>query len=184
MHLINKAQPDYSHPQLQDLSLGLDSKTYAVMSRIYVGSINFELNEQHIRAIFSQFGYVKDISMTIDPETRRHKGYCFVEFEAPEAAHLALKYMDGTGLAGRQLRVGRPNNYNSAMSAASIQQIPTRIYISNVNEHITEENISSIFEAFGALKSCVLLVGIYAGALFFSYAHADLTSIFFLNNKV
>lgn len=138
---------------------GLESRTYAIMSRIYVGSINFELNEQHIRAVFSQFGYVKDISMTIDPDTSRHKGYCFVEFEAPEAAHLALQCMNGVELAGRQLKVGRPNNYNPAVSVAALPQVASRIYISNVNEYITEDNIRSIFETFGALRACVLLVG-------------------------
>ena len=71
------------------------------MSRIYVGSINFELTDVHIKQVFSQFGYVKGVSMTIDPATGKHKGFCFVEYEVPEAAQLALEVMNGSELGGR-----------------------------------------------------------------------------------
>ncbi len=158
---------------------GVDLRSLAVLSRIYVGSINFELNETHIKSVFEQFGSIKAVSMTIDPATSKHKGYCFVEFETPEASVLALESMNGAELGGRQmspfllsrlyfsptwsdvpdriLKVGRPHNY----TAANLQGLPeapnTRIYISNVSEHISEENLQSIFDSFGPIKACVLI---------------------------
>ncbi|KAJ3289935.1 Poly(U)-binding-splicing factor puf60 [Borealophlyctis nickersoniae] len=138
------------------VAAGLEARSLAVMSRIYVGSINFELTEVHIKQVFGQFGYVKAISMTIDPLTQKHKGFCFVEYEVPEAAQLALDNMNGAQLGGRQLKVGRPNNFNS--NAATFPSAPpTRLYIANVNEFVTEDNIASIFEAFGNIKGCVLM---------------------------
>lgn len=79
----------------------MDLRTLAVLSRIYVGSINFELGEQQIRDAFTQFGSIKSVSMTVDPATMRHKGYCFIEYETPEAAALALDVMHGSELGGR-----------------------------------------------------------------------------------
>ncbi|KAI9004180.1 hypothetical protein BC832DRAFT_592866 [Gaertneriomyces semiglobifer] len=139
------------------LVAGIEARSIAVMSRIYVGSINFELGEPHIKAVFQQFGHVKSVSMTIDPSTSRHKGFCFVEYEVPEAAELALELMNGAQLGGRQLKVGRPNNYNSNVATNLPPPIPSRIYIANVNEYVSEENIESIFEAFGKIKGCSLL---------------------------
>ncbi|RUS16786.1 hypothetical protein BC937DRAFT_90813 [Endogone sp. FLAS-F59071] len=139
------------------LATGIDLRPLSVLSRIYVGSINFELNEAHIKAVFGQFGSIKSVSMSVDPATGKHKGFCFIEFETPEAAAMALDAMNGADLGGRQLKVGRPNNYTAATSASIPEAPKTRIYISNVNEHITEENMASIFEAFGQINICVLM---------------------------
>ncbi|KAI8825672.1 uncharacterized protein EV422DRAFT_513784 [Fimicolochytrium jonesii] len=139
------------------LNAGVEARSIAVMSRIYVGSINFELNEVHIKAVFSQFGYVKSVSMTMDPTTGKHKGFCFVEYEVPEAAELALEVMNGADLGGRQLKVGRPNNYNPGIGANLPPPIPSRIYIANISEFVSEQNVESIFESFGKIKGCSLL---------------------------
>ncbi|KAJ2732565.1 hypothetical protein H4S06_006843, partial [Coemansia sp. BCRC 34490] len=66
----------------------MDPRNASVMSRIYVGSINFELTEEHIHRVFSEFGTVRSVSMSKDPVSGRHKGFGFVEYEVPEAAAL------------------------------------------------------------------------------------------------
>ncbi|KAI7869738.1 hypothetical protein BDF14DRAFT_1741663 [Spinellus fusiger] len=136
---------------------GVDIRTLSVLSRIYVGSIHFDLNDSHLKAVFGQFGVVKTISLSIDHSTMRHKGFCFVEFDTPEAASLAVAKMHGADLGGRQLKVGRPNNYSAAAAVAMPVPPPGRFYVANINTLISQENMESIFEAFGKLKSCVLL---------------------------
>ncbi|KAF7727711.1 Poly(U)-binding-splicing factor puf60 [Apophysomyces ossiformis] len=95
------------------IASGVDVRTLSVLSRIYVGSINFELNEMHLKAVFGQFGTIKSVSMSIDPVTMRHKGFCFIEFETPEAASLALETMNGADLGGRY---GGHNVYRAGFS--------------------------------------------------------------------
>ncbi|KAI9258882.1 hypothetical protein BDA99DRAFT_514433 [Phascolomyces articulosus] len=137
---------------------GVDIRTLSVLARIYIGSINFELTEAHIRTAFQQFGTIKTISMSMNPVTMRHKGFCFLEYETPEAASLAVETLNGADFGGRPLKVGRPNNYATAASSAEIPIPPkSRIYIANINEMITEDNIQNIFEAFGQIKKCILL---------------------------
>ena len=138
---------------------GVDIRTLSVLARIYIGSINFELTEAHIRTAFQQFGTIKTISMSMNPVTMRHKGFCFLEYETPEAASLAVDTLNGADFGGRPLKVGRPNNYATAASSAEIPTPPaSRIYVANINELITEDNIQNIFEAFGQIKKCILLV--------------------------
>ncbi|KAJ3196647.1 Poly(U)-binding-splicing factor puf60 [Irineochytrium annulatum] len=139
------------------LVMSTETRNIATMSRIYVGSISFDLTDVHIREVFGQFGSIKNVTMTIDPLTKKHKGFCFVEFDCPEAAELAIDAMNGLDLGVRTLKVGRPNNYNAAIAQTITPAPPTRVYVANVNEHVTEEMVRSIFESFGDVVDCVLL---------------------------
>ncbi|RIA81786.1 hypothetical protein C1645_744248 [Glomus cerebriforme] len=163
--LLNSAGSNHSPPPLPTLLLssnpglasGIDPRSLSVLSRIYVGSINFELTEQHLRVVFGQFGAIKSVSMSLDALTGKHKGFCFIEFETPEGASLALDSMNGAELGGRQLKVGRPNNYTAATAAGLSPPPKTRIYVSNVNEYVSEEDLLSIFESFGKINHCALM---------------------------
>lgn len=128
-----------------------------LMCRVYVGSISFELKEESIKTAFSPFGAIKSVNMSWDPVTLKHKGFAFVEYELPEAAHLALERMNGIQLGGRQIKVGRPSNMPQAASV--IPQNPeNRIYISNVRSDWFDDDLIKIVEPFGRVKACRLAV--------------------------
>ncbi|PVU89513.1 hypothetical protein BB561_005311 [Smittium simulii] len=158
----------FKHDQMQDglshppgivnpgLVSGMDVRSLALLSRIYVGSINFEITEDNIRKVFSEYGAVKHIAMSLDPATGRHKGFGFVEFDVPEAANLALESMDGATLGGRQLKVGRPNNYAEALASIIVPPPAERIFVANINEAVSEDDLKTIFSPFGAIQKCVL----------------------------
>ncbi|XP_015116289.1 poly(U)-binding-splicing factor half pint isoform X3 [Diachasma alloeum] len=136
----------------------------ALMCRVYVGSISFELKEDTIRQAFLPFGPIKSINMSWDPVTQKHKGFAFVEYEIPEAAQLALEQMNGVMIGGRNIKVvGRPSNMPQAQSV--IDEITeeskhyNRIYIASIHQDLTEEDIKSVFEAFGPITYCKLAQG-------------------------
>uniref|UniRef100_A0A0K8SVI9 RRM domain-containing protein n=2 Tax=Lygus hesperus TaxID=30085 RepID=A0A0K8SVI9_LYGHE len=135
-----------------------------LMCRVYVGSISFELKEDTIRQAFSPFGPIKSINMSWDPVTQKHKGFAFVEYDIPEAAQLALEQMNGVMLGGRNIKVvGRPSNMPQAQSV--IDEITeeakqyNRIYVASIHPDLTEDDIKSVFEAFGNIKYCKLQQG-------------------------
>lgn len=129
----------------------------SILCRIYIGSIYFELAESDIRRAFSPFGYIRVVSMTIDPITGHHKGYCFLEYETPDAAYLALESMNGAILGGRSIKVGRSNNFPTELSSGYPSSIPQRLYVSNVHEAINESDLKEIFSSFGTVKHCILV---------------------------
>jgi len=135
-----------------------------LMCRVYVGSISFELKEDTIRQAFLPFGPIKSINMSWDPVTQKHKGFAFVEYDLPEAAQLSLEQMNGVMLGGRNIKVvGRPSNMPQAQSV--IDEITeeakqyNRIYVASIHPDLTEDDIKSVFEAFGPIKSCKLQQG-------------------------
>lgn len=45
------------------------AQALSLMSRVYVGSLSFDLKEQNVRTIFGPFGPIKSINMSYDPVT-------------------------------------------------------------------------------------------------------------------
>ncbi|XP_051944810.1 poly(U)-binding-splicing factor PUF60a [Hippocampus zosterae] len=135
-------------------------RALAIMCRVYVGSIYYELGEDTIRQAFIPFGPIKSIDMSWDSVTMKHKGFAFVEYETPEAAQLALDQMNSVVLGGRNIKVGRPSNIGQAQPI--IEQLAeearafNRIYVASVHRDLSDGDIRSVFEAFGKIKSCML----------------------------
>uniref|UniRef100_A0A3Q3M7F6 Poly-U binding splicing factor b n=1 Tax=Labrus bergylta TaxID=56723 RepID=A0A3Q3M7F6_9LABR len=135
-------------------------RALAIMGRVYVGSIYYELGEDTIRQAFAPFGPIKSIDMSWDSVTMKHKGFAFVEYDLPEAAQLALEQMNSVMLGGRNIKVGRPSNIGQAQPI--IEQLAeearafNRIYVASVHPDLSDADIKSVFEAFGRIKSCTL----------------------------
>jgi len=148
-----------AHQQQQAKSLQRH-QAIVLMCRVYVGSINFEVKEEMIRTAFLPFGPIKSISMSWDPLTQKHKGFAFVEYEMPEAANLSLEQMNGVLVSGRNIKVGRPSNMPQAQ--AIIDEIMreaenlNRIYVASIHPDLTEDDVRSVFEAFGDVVICQL----------------------------
>lgn len=130
------------------------ARSMAIFHRIYVGSIQFDITDADLTLLFSQFGPVASISMIQDPVHRRHKGYGFIEFETPEGAALAQQQMDGAELGGRTIKVGRPNNFPSDLPVGVPRPKDVRIYIANIHELVTEDELRLVCEAFGTISEC------------------------------
>ncbi|XP_062378001.1 poly(U)-binding-splicing factor PUF60-B isoform X4 [Sardina pilchardus] len=135
-------------------------RALAIMCRVYVGSIYYELGEDTIRQAFAPFGPIKSIDMSWDSVTMKHKGFAFVEYEIPEAAQLALEQMNSVMLGGRNIKVGRPSNIGQAQpiidQLAEEARAYNRIYVASVHPDLSDDDIKSVFEAFGKIKSCTL----------------------------
>ena len=146
----------HQHQQAQAKSLQRH-QAVVLMCRVYVGSINFEVKEDTIRQAFLPFGPIRSISMSWDPITQKHKGFAFVEYEMPEAAQLALEQMNGVIISGRNIKVGRPSNMPQAQAVIDEIQIEAknfnRIYVASIHQDLTEEDIKSVFEAFGQIMN-------------------------------
>ncbi|VDL19880.1 unnamed protein product [Hymenolepis diminuta] len=137
------------------------NQTLALLNRIYIGSIAYDVKEDIIKQAFIPFGPVKNVSMSWDPATLKHKGFAFVEFEYPEAALLAIEQMNGTNFAGRLLKVGRPSNLPDATPFMNelIEEfkLQKRIYVGGVHSELTDSDIECVFQAFGNVTMCRLI---------------------------
>ena len=96
--------------------------------------------------------------MSHDAATGKHKGYCFVEYDVPDAAMQAIKKRHGAVLGSRSIKVNRPSNFNLTLPNGGLPPgPPERLYVANIHDGVSEKNLREVFEAFGPLKACVLV---------------------------
>lgn len=75
-------------------------------TKLYVGNLNYNTTEDSLREAFSANGReVASVSIIMDRETGRSRGFAFVEMATPEGAQQALQELDGADLDGRTLRI-------------------------------------------------------------------------------
>ena len=75
------------------------------MKRIYVGNLSFGTEEEGLKGSFQKFGEVGSVSIIVDRDTGRSKGFAFVEMPDDENAMEAIKNLNGSVLDGRKIRV-------------------------------------------------------------------------------
>lgn len=81
---------------------------------IYIGNLSFQATEDDIRDVFNEYGEVTRISLPIDRETGRKRGFAFVDMADESKEDQAISELDGAEWLGRELRVNkaRPRNGN------------------------------------------------------------------------
>ncbi len=72
---------------------------------IFLGNLNFQTTEENIRDLFSDFASLSSVKMIKDKETRRFKGFAFIEIDDESEANDAIEKFNGYELNGRAMVV-------------------------------------------------------------------------------
>lgn len=72
---------------------------------IYVGNLDYNLKEEELSDLFSQFGEVLSVKIIKDRDTGRAKGFGFVEMADDEEGAQAIEKLDGYEANGRNMKV-------------------------------------------------------------------------------
>ena len=75
------------------------------MAKIYVGNLPFSADEAAVRDLFAQHGTVESVSLPVDRETGRPRGFGFVEMTSDDDAQKAIDMCNGKDFGGRTLTV-------------------------------------------------------------------------------
>jgi RNA recognition motif-containing protein len=72
---------------------------------IYVGNLNFKVNEDDLRQIFEEYGELSSVKIVSDKYSGRSKGFAFVVMENEEEAKSAIEELNGKEFSDRQIVV-------------------------------------------------------------------------------
>lgn len=78
---------------------------YRQSAYIFIGGLNFRMNEGDIVIVFSQFGEVVDCRLARDQKSGKSKGFAFLAFEDQRSTILAVDNLNGIELCGRTILV-------------------------------------------------------------------------------
>lgn len=73
--------------------------------KLYVGNLSFNMDEQTLNGLFSQFGSVESTKIIIDRETGRSKGFAFVEMSSATDGSTAIQQLNGSEQLQRAMTV-------------------------------------------------------------------------------
>jgi cold-inducible RNA-binding protein len=85
-------------------------------TKLYVGNLSYSATEQELQELFGQAGTVVSATIIKDRETKRSKGFGFVEMSSQAEAENAIKMFNGFSLSNRELTVNiaRPREERSS----------------------------------------------------------------------
>lgn len=73
--------------------------------RLFVGNLPYDATEEEIRQHFSTVGNLSYVSIPLDRETGKKRGFAFVEFADAEQAQEAIRQFNNQPFKGRPLAV-------------------------------------------------------------------------------
>ncbi len=72
---------------------------------IYVGNLSYRMTDEDLGKLFSAYGTVSESKIVIDRDTRRSKGFGFVEMPEQAEGEEAISQLDGKEIEGRNIKV-------------------------------------------------------------------------------
>ncbi len=72
---------------------------------IYVGNLDFKVNESDLEEIFKEYGTVSSTNIIVDKYSGRSKGFGFITMENQDEANKAIENLNGTTFQSRAIVV-------------------------------------------------------------------------------
>lgn len=87
---------------------------------IYVGNLSYEVNQEDLNEVFTEYGTVKRVHIPTDRDTGRVRGFAFVEMESEADEDKAIQALDGAEWMERSLKVNkaRPRENRSSFGGS------------------------------------------------------------------
>jgi len=73
--------------------------------KLFVGNLSFQTSSQQLEELFAQAGTVQSAVLVTDRDTRRSRGFGFVEMSTREGGEAAIRQFNGMEVDGRNLTV-------------------------------------------------------------------------------
>lgn len=74
---------------------------------LYVGNLPYNVTEEELRVIFSEYGKVSSVSLIMDKFSGKSKGFGFVEMPDNSEADKAIKALNESAFKGRNIKVNQ-----------------------------------------------------------------------------
>jgi polyadenylate-binding protein len=113
------------------------------------------IDHKALHDTFSAFGNILSCKVATDP-SGQSKGYGFVQFDSEEAAQKAIEKLNGMLLNDKQVYVG-PFLRKQERDTATDKMRFNNVFVKNLSETTTEEDLNKTFGEFGTITSIVVM---------------------------
>ncbi|KAL0921600.1 hypothetical protein M5K25_008689 [Dendrobium thyrsiflorum] len=144
-----------------------ETKRKARPCELYVCNLPRSYDISHLLELFKHYGTVLSVEVSRDPQTGISRGCGFVTMASISEAKFAVNALDGSDIAGREVRVkfsvdmvsGRKNagSLNSVPKKNIVFESPYKIYVGNLSWSIRVQELMEYFSQFGTVISTRVL---------------------------
>ncbi|XP_019429821.1 PREDICTED: polyadenylate-binding protein 2-like isoform X2 [Lupinus angustifolius] len=135
-------------PPQNGVAPGAPNTSFSTTS-LYVGDLDFNVNDSQLFDLFSQIGLVVSVRVCRDITTHQSLGYGYVNYSNPQDAARALDVLNFTPLNNKSIRVMYSHRDPSIRKSAT-----ANIFVKNLDEAIDHKGLHDTFSSFGHILSC------------------------------
>ncbi|KAL1817754.1 hypothetical protein ACET3Z_020328 [Daucus carota] len=131
------------------------SKRRSGTANIFIKNLDKSIDNKALQDTFSSFGTILSCKIATD-NSGQSKGYGFVQYDSEEAANTAIEKLNGMLMNDKQVYVGmflRKQDRETEISKTKFNNI----YVKNLSETTTEEELREIFGEHGTITSVVVM---------------------------
>ncbi|KAI3726664.1 hypothetical protein L1987_66463 [Smallanthus sonchifolius] len=142
-------------------------------ANLFIKNLDKTIDNKALHDTFTSFGNILSCKIATD-STGQSKGYGFVQFDTEEAAQNAIGKLNGMLMNDKQVYVGpflRKQERDSSSSSKF-----NNVYVKNLSESTTDEDLKKTFGEYGAITSVVVMKdgeGKSKGFGFVNFENAD-----------
>ncbi|KZV41171.1 polyadenylate-binding protein 8-like [Dorcoceras hygrometricum] len=136
---VNYGNPQDAERAVEELNFNLDK----------------EIDHKALHDTFSSFGNILSCKIATNA-SGQSMGYGFVQYASDESAQKAIEKLNGMLLNGKQVYVG-PFLRKQERELSVDKTVFTNVFVKNLSESTTEEDLKNVFGEFGSLTSTVVM---------------------------
>ncbi|EEE61291.1 hypothetical protein OsJ_15377 [Oryza sativa Japonica Group] len=126
-------------------------------ANIFIKNLDKAIDHKTLHDTFSAFGNILSCKVATD-EMGQSKGFGFVQYDKGEAAQSAIKSLNGMLINDKPVYVGpflRKQERENSVDKTKFNNV----FVKNLSESTTKEDLVKIFGAYGNITSAVIMVG-------------------------
>ncbi|CAH8361929.1 unnamed protein product [Eruca vesicaria subsp. sativa] len=166
---VNFTSPQDAARAIQELNyIPLNGKPVRVMyshrdpsvrrsgaGNIFIKNLDKSIDHKALHDTFSTFGNIISCKVAVD-SSGQSKGYGFVQYETEESAQKAMAQLNGMLLNDKQVYVGPFLRRQERDSTSNVTKF-TNVYVKNLAESTTDDDLKNTFGEFGTITSAVVM---------------------------
>lgn len=87
--------------------------------KLFISNLDFDVSADQLREMFTEIGPCISVVVAVDKETKRSKGFAFVEMDGDDAAKKAIDTLNNKAVNGRPMKVSEDRGKTSQASGDS-----------------------------------------------------------------
>lgn len=94
------------------------------MTSIFVAKLDYGVSQEELKSAFERFGKVNKVTIAIDRETGKPRGFAFVEMLDDEEARQAIENLEGYLFNGRPVSVKQAEDRSNSRDSRPVERKP------------------------------------------------------------